>query len=92
MDKVCGKTKGGRVCHDKTWWWNDAVNDVVKEKRRKWKQWKLGGRKEEYQLAKKAAGRGVYKAKQHAQPEYFRNINTKGTLFRPLVGYEEVGN
>ena len=51
--KQKGKTKGGRLHHKETWWLNDAVNDVVKEKRRKLKQWKLGGSKEEYQLAKK---------------------------------------
>ena len=34
MNKVCGKTKGGRVCHNETWWWNDPVN-VVKEKPKK---------------------------------------------------------
>ena len=62
MDKVCGKTKGGRVRHNETWWWNDAVNDAVEEKRRKWKQWKLGRSKEEYQLAKKAASDTVYNA------------------------------
>ena len=45
MGKVCGKTKGGRVSHNKTWWWKDAVNNVVRKKRRKWKQWKLGGSK-----------------------------------------------
>ena len=28
VDKDFGKTKGGRVCHNETWWWNDAVNDV----------------------------------------------------------------
>ena len=52
VDKVCGKTKGARVRHNETWWWNDAVN-AVKRKRKKCKQWKLGGSKEEYQLAKK---------------------------------------
>ena len=55
---------------------NDVVDDVVKEKRRKWKQWELGGSKEEYQLAKKAASRAVYDAKQQAQSEYFRDKNT----------------
>ena len=47
------------------------TNDVVKEKRRKRKQRKLGGRKEEYHLTKKAAIRAVYNAKQHTQSEYF---------------------
>ena len=62
VDKVCGKTKSGLVRHNETRRWNDAVNDVVKEKQRKWKQWKLGGSKEEYQLAKKAASHAMYKA------------------------------
>ena len=53
VDKVYGKTKAGRVRHNETWWWNVAVNDVIKERHRKWKQWKLGQCKEEYQLAKK---------------------------------------
>ena len=82
MDKVCGKAKGGRLRHNETWWWNDPVNDVVKEKRRKWKHWKLGGSMEEYQLAKKAASRAVYDAKQQAQSEYFRDINTSNDLNR----------
>ena len=32
VDKICGKTKGGQVHHSETWWWNDVVNAVVKEK------------------------------------------------------------
>ena len=61
-----GKTKGGWVYQIKTWWYNYAVNDVVKEKQHKWKQWKLGGSKEGYQLMKKAACHTVYDAKQQA--------------------------
>ena len=53
------------------------TNNVVKGKRCKRKQRKLGGRKEEYHLTKKAAIRAVYNAKQHTQSEYFREINTK---------------
>lgn len=40
------KTKGGRVRHNETWWWNDAVNIVVKEKRLNWNQRKQGRSKE----------------------------------------------
>ena len=58
-----GKTKGGWVYQIKTW--NYAVNDVVKEKQHKWKQWKLGG-KEGYQLMKKAACQTAHDAKQQA--------------------------
>ena len=75
VDKGCGETKGGWVCHNEAWWWNDAVNYVVKEKqkKKKWNQWKLGGSKEEYQLVKKAASLAVYDAKQQARSEYFRD-------------------
>ena len=72
MDKVCSKTKSGRVRHNETWWWYDAVNDAVHQKRCKWKQLKLGGSQEEYQLAKKAPSSAVYDIKQQAQSEYFR--------------------
>ena len=35
VDKVFGKAKSGRVRRNEIWWWNNAVNDVVKEKRHK---------------------------------------------------------
>ena len=38
-------------------------------------QWKLGGSKEEYQLAKKSASCAGYDAKQQAHSENFRKIN-----------------
>ena len=38
-------------------------------------QWKLGGSKEEYQLAKKSASCAVCDAKQQAHSENFRKIN-----------------
>lgn len=40
--------KVGQVHHNETWHWNNAVNDVVKKKQSKWKQWKLAGSKQEY--------------------------------------------
>ena len=90
MDKVCGKTKGGRVRHNETWRWNDVVNDVVKEKRKTWKQLKLGGKKKEYQLAKKAASRAVYDAKRQAQSEYFWDINTNNDRDRMFKRAREI--
>ena len=33
VDQVCGWTGGGRVCHTETWW-NDEVNQYIKEKHR----------------------------------------------------------
>ena len=45
-----------------TWWWDIAVNDAVKEKRRLWKIWRNGGSKEDYVLAKKVAKQRVFAA------------------------------
>ena len=49
---------------------------LLKKNYCKWKQWKLGGSKEEYQLAKKPASCALYDVKQHAQSDYFQGINT----------------
>ena len=49
---------------------------LKRNKKKEWKQWKLGGSKEEYQLAKKAASRAVYDAKQQPHSKYFQDINT----------------
>ena len=89
VDKVCSKTKGGWVHNNKTWWWNNVVNDVVNEKPKKWKQRKLGESKEEYQLAKKAANCTVYDGKQQAQLKYFQDINTNNTITE-MTGLENI--
>ena len=60
VDQVCGWTRGGSVRHTETWWWNDEVDQYIKEKRRIWKIWKKSGSKENYQAAKKNAKRAVY--------------------------------
>ena len=67
VDQVCGWTKGGRIGHPETCWWNSEVDQYIKEKRRLWKLWKKGGSKEAYQDAKKNAKRAVYNAKKAAQ-------------------------
>jgi len=38
-DAVCGRTKGPPR-HRETWWWNDNIGEIVKEKRRLFKVWK----------------------------------------------------
>ena len=45
-DDVCGWTKKTRM--RVSWWWDDSVSKAVADKRRLWKAWKNGGRKEEY--------------------------------------------
>ena len=75
-DQVCSWTRGGRVRYAETQWWND-VDQHIKEKRRLWKLWEMGGSKEDYLAAKKYAKRAVYNAKKIAQETRFTEINTE---------------
>ena len=50
MYNIYGKTKGGQVHLNGTWWWNDVVDTAVKEKRHKWSQWEQRGSNEEYNI------------------------------------------
>lgn len=74
VGKVCSITKSSWVCHNKTYWWSNAVNDAHKEKQHEWKQWELGENNEEYHFVKRAAACVVYDVKQPVQSEYFRDI------------------
>ena len=49
---------------------------LLKKNYCKWKQWKLGGSKEEYRLGKKPSSCTLYDVKQQAQSDYFQCINT----------------
>ena len=73
--ETCRWTRGGCPWHKETWWWNNEVDNVIKEKRKAWKLWKNGGSKEEYLKTKKAAKTAVYYAKKDAQTEQFSSIN-----------------
>ena len=37
VDQVCGWTRSGRIRDAETLWWNDDVDQYVKEKGRLWK-------------------------------------------------------
>ena len=49
-EKVCGYSKSYQW-HQQTWWWNDAVDAAVCEKRRCYPVWKKGGSRAEYNKA-----------------------------------------
>ncbi len=84
-DEVCGWTRGGSVRHEETWWWNETVDKIIKEKRKAWKDWQKGGSKEAYLKVKRKAKTAVYTAKRDAQTEQFRDINSnndKNKIFK----------
>ena len=70
---TCGWTKGPPR-HKVTWWWDNDVEILIKEKRKLWKEWKRGGSKEKYLDAKRAARRAVYNAKEKSEKERFGNV------------------
>ena len=75
-EKVYGHTKGP-VQRKSTWWCDEKVENVIKEKRRCWKEWKNGScRKERYIEAKRVARRQVYEVKSKAETEQFGNLST----------------
>ena len=82
VDQFCGWTHRGRVQHAKTWWWNDDVDQYIKEKPRLWKMWKMSGSKEDYLVAKKCAKHSVYHAKKIAQETPFTEITLKRTTMK----------
>ena len=66
-DETCGWTQGGCPWHKETWWWNNDVENAVKEKQKTWEQWKNEGTMEDYLKAKKAAKTAVYFAEMNRQ-------------------------
>ena len=84
-DEICGWTRSGFPRHKETCWWNNDVDNAVKEKRKARKQWENGGTKEVYLKAKKAAKIVAYFAKRDAQTEQFASINNnsdKNRIFK----------
>ena len=76
-DETCGWTKGP-ARHSQTWWWNDEVDQCIKEKRRLWKEWKSGGSKNLYLEAKCRARTAVYAAKAEAERNRFADVLRRG--------------
>ncbi len=62
------------------------MDRAVKEKRKLWKEWKVGGSKERYLEAKRVAKSKVYAAKKEAEVRNFHNIlsrdDEKGMVFK----------
>ena len=75
----CGLSKNNNW-RKQTWWWDNSVNDAVKEKRRLWKIWKSGGSRENYVLAKKVDKQTVFAAKKKAEKEKLNDIDSDSNI------------
>ena len=71
---LCGWTERDCKQERETWWWDEAVESLVKQKRKLWKEWQKGGSKENYLEAKRKAKLGLYVAKRKAQEEKFSQL------------------
>ena len=81
-DEICGWTKKRKGKKEGSWW-NEEVEKAVSEKRKKWKAWKNGGSREEYNLAKRKSKQVLYAAKKAAEDEKFSDVNAgRGDIFR----------
>ena len=72
-DETCGWTKGP-ARHSQTWWWNDEIDQCIKEKRRLWKELKSGGSKNLYLEAKCRARTAMYAEKQKQKENRFADV------------------
>ena len=85
---VLGVTKGGIRKDKETWWWNEAVQGSIKQKKEAKKAYDRTaseGDKREYRKSRAEAKREVAKAKEEAYKELYNRLNTKGgekELFR----------
>ena len=80
--EVCG-TSTKHQWRKQTWWWNNVVDNAIKEKRKCYKAWKAGGSREAYNAAKRVSNRAVFHAKNEAQKAALDDIDFKSPdIFR----------
>ena len=79
--ELLGAASGKRGREDReTWWWNEEVQQAVKEKKEAKKQWDAmrdDESKERYKKAKKKAKRTVAKVKNKVFQDLFQHLETK---------------
>lgn len=81
-EQVCGWTKKGPP-RKQTWWWNGEVNAAIQKKRKCFKEWRKGGSKEPYLVAKREAKQAVHLAKKTAEERELQNVKDgKDNIFR----------
>ena len=78
-EKACGRTKGGRGRERESWWWNDEVESVVKEKKAAYKVWQkslLDRDKLKYRQLNNRSRKVVAKAMDSAWEAWSEDLNS----------------
>ena len=80
--QVCG-VSSNHPWRKQTWWWNNQVEETVREKRRCFKLWKAGGSRAAYNTAKRTSYREVHQAKRVAEKVSLQKKDIKsGDIYR----------
>ena len=88
--QVCG-VSSNHPWRKQTWWWNNQVEEAVREKRRCFKLWKAGGSRAAYNTAKRTSNRAVHQARS----EVWRCISTcqaNASWNQDVIGEKPVKN
>ncbi|KAJ4809245.1 hypothetical protein LUZ62_021811 [Rhynchospora pubera] len=78
--EVLGVTRGSNREPKDTWWWNDEVQKVIKEKKECYKRLhhdKTDDNAQKYKLAKKNAKKAVSEARGRAYEDLYQKLSTK---------------
>ena len=78
-EKTCGRTMGKRGQERETWWWNDEIERLIKEKKQTYKAWQaslLEADKRQYRIMNNRVKKEVAKAKEAAWRSWSDDLNT----------------
>ena len=74
--QVCG-VSSNHPWRKQTWWWNNQVEEAVREKHRCFRLWKAGGSRAAYSTAKRTSNRVVHQAKSEAEKFALQKIDAR---------------
>ena len=78
-EQTCGRTSGHRVEQRETWWWNEEVQEAIKQKKESFSQWQRTGRAQDkhlYRVSNNRAKRAVTAAKRLAWTDWSNGLHT----------------
>ena len=80
--QVCG-VSSNHPWRKQTWWWNNQVEEAVREKRRCFKLWKAGGSRAAYNTAKRTSNHAIHQVRSEAEKVALQKIDPRsGDVYR----------